>query len=98
MPEILSEGVGHLWGKGGLKKLRGWRSKSNGGSCLKNDKRRIPVLKNWRDEKKAELAKVKIALRLRKETTMTWEWTRQQLAMGVGGSAADAVRAAGSRK
>jgi putative transposase len=47
-------------------------------------------LEQW---KKADLLKVKIALRLRQETTMTWDWIAQHLAMGTGGSAANAVRA-----
>jgi len=41
---------------------------------------------------------VKIALRLRQETTMTWAWITDQLLMGTGGSAANAVRAATAKK
>lgn len=48
--------------------------------------------------KKADPLKVKMALRLRQETTMTWDWIAQHLAMGAGGSAANAVRLAGNRK
>jgi hypothetical protein len=37
--------------------------------------------------------KREIALRLRRETTMTWEWIAQRLAMGAAGYAANCVRA-----
>jgi hypothetical protein len=37
---------------------------------------------------------VKIALHLRTETTMTWDWIAQRLAMGEGAYAANSVRAA----
>jgi putative transposase len=43
--------------------------------------------------RKADRRKLKIALRLRQETTMTWKWIANQLSMGTGGSAANAVRA-----
>jgi hypothetical protein len=37
--------------------------------------------------------KIKIARRLRQETTMTWAWIAEHLAMGAGGHAANRVRA-----
>jgi hypothetical protein len=43
--------------------------------------------------KRADPVKVKIALRLRQETTMTWDWIAQRLAMGAGAYAANSVRA-----
>jgi len=41
---------------------------------------------------------VKIALRLRQETTMTWGWIADQLLMGTGGSSANGVRVATAKK
>jgi REP element-mobilizing transposase RayT len=52
---------------------------------------RTPDLERAR---KGDRRKLKIALRLRRETTMTWDWIAGQLAMGTGGSAANAARAA----
>jgi hypothetical protein len=43
--------------------------------------------------RKADPLKVKIALRLRQETTMTWDWIAQRLAMGASAYAANSVRA-----
>jgi hypothetical protein len=48
--------------------------------------------------RKPDKRKVKMALRLRRETTMTWDWIANQLAMGAGGSTANAVRAATEKK
>jgi hypothetical protein len=42
--------------------------------------------------KKGDPLKVKMAFRLRQETTMTWDWIAQQLAMGADGCADSAVR------
>src|SRR3982074_921393 len=43
--------------------------------------------------RKGDKHKRKIALRLRRETTMTWEWIAQRLEMGAAGYAANCVRA-----
>jgi putative transposase len=42
---------------------------------------------------KGDGEKIKIARRLRQETTMTWAWIAERLAMGAGGHAANRVRA-----
>lgn len=47
------------------------------------------------ERKKGDKQKVKIALRLRKETTMSWQWIAQRLVMGSGAYAANSVRAMG---
>jgi hypothetical protein len=39
-----------------------------------------------------------MALRLRRETTMTWDWIADELAMGTSGSVANAVRATSEKK
>jgi hypothetical protein len=41
---------------------------------------------------KGDPAKVKIARRLRQETTMTWDWIAQRLNMGAAGYAAQFLR------
>jgi REP element-mobilizing transposase RayT len=56
---------------------------------------RAPDLERAR---KGDRRKLKIALRLRQETTMSWDWIAGQLAMGTGGSAANAARAATEKK
>jgi REP element-mobilizing transposase RayT len=43
--------------------------------------------------RKADPEKLKVALRLRQETTMTWDWIANRLAMGAGAYAANSVRA-----
>ena len=43
--------------------------------------------------KKGDRQKVKIALHLRQQTTMTWAWIAQRLEMGVGAYAANCARA-----
>jgi hypothetical protein len=42
--------------------------------------------------RKGDAEKVKIAKRLRAETTMTWGWIARQLQMGVAGSVANRLR------
>jgi len=42
--------------------------------------------------RKADPGKVQVARRLRKETTMNWQWIAASLAMGVAGYAAACVR------
>jgi putative transposase len=49
--------------------------------CLELERRR-----------KADPQKLKVASRLRQETTMTWDWIAQRLAMGSGAYAANSVR------
>ena len=54
--------------------------------------------RGWKAEdlarrRKGDKQKRKIALRLRRETTMTWEWIAQRLKMGAAGYAANCVRA-----
>jgi hypothetical protein len=44
--------------------------------------------------RKGDGQKVKLALRLRQETTMTLRWTAQRLNMGVAGSLANLLRRA----
>jgi hypothetical protein len=55
--------------------------------------------RNWGDEdlarrRKGDRQKAKIALRLRQETTMTWDWIAEKLAMGAGAYAANCARVA----
>jgi hypothetical protein len=55
--------------------------------------------RNWGAEdlarrRKGDRQKAKIALRLRQETTMTWDWIAEKLAMGAGAYAANCVRVA----
>ena len=47
---------------------------------------------------KGDGKKAKMAARLRTETTMTWQWIAEQLAMGHWRTAANAVRAAGANR
>ena len=42
---------------------------------------------------KGDEAKVKVAAQLRSQTTMSWAWIAQELAMGSGGYVANCVRA-----
>ena len=42
--------------------------------------------------RKADAEKIKIARRLRAETTMTWAWIAERLAMGTSGYTADCLR------
>jgi hypothetical protein len=42
--------------------------------------------------RKADVEKIEIAQRLRAETTMTWGWTAERLAMGTSGYTADCRR------
>jgi len=44
---------------------------------------------------KGDPQKIRIASRLRKETTMTWDWIAQSLAMGASAYAANCVRLQG---
>ena len=44
-------------------------------------------------QKKGDRRKVRIAARLRRETTMSWNWIATRLAMGTSGYAANCVRA-----
>jgi REP element-mobilizing transposase RayT len=55
--------------------------------------RRKIALEELEQLKKANPLKLKIALRLRQETTMTWDWIAHHLFMGVGAYAANSVRA-----
>jgi putative transposase len=48
--------------------------------------------------RKGDPQKAKLALRLRQQTTMTWGWIAEKLAMGVAGYAANSVRALSARK
>ena len=64
--------------------------------------RREPIFQDDKDREwsnedlerlpKGDSQKVKIASRLRKETTMTWDWIAQNLAMGASAYAANCVR------
>jgi hypothetical protein len=45
-------------------------------------------------QKKGAGQKIEIAARLRAQTTMTWDWIAQRLAMGTAAHAANRVRAA----
>lgn len=51
-----------------------------------------------KDRKKSDQQKVRIAMRLRQETTMPWHWIAQRLAMGSAGYAANSVRASKKTK
>jgi hypothetical protein len=42
--------------------------------------------------RKGDRQKLELALRLRRETTMTWAWLAQQLALGTAGHAANGIR------
>jgi hypothetical protein len=42
--------------------------------------------------RKGDAQKLQMARRLRKETTMTWNWIADQLHMGVGASVANRLR------
>jgi hypothetical protein len=44
--------------------------------------------------RKADAGKIKIARRLRAETTMTWGWIAERLAMGTAGYTAECLRKA----
>ena len=44
------------------------------------------------DRRKGDDEKIKIARRLRSETTMTWDWIAEQLVMGTAGHAANRLR------
>ena len=57
-------------------------------------KRRKWSRKDLAQRRKGDKEKVKIAGRLRGETTMTLNWIAERLAMGVGGYAAQCLRAA----
>jgi hypothetical protein len=48
-----------------------------------------------KERPKGDRQKARIALRLREETTMTWDWIAEKLAMGVGAHAAHCVRVSG---
>jgi hypothetical protein len=48
--------------------------------------------KELKCRRKGDPAKVQVARRLRKETTMNWHWMAASLAMGAAGYAADRVR------
>jgi len=60
---------------------------------LEELERRKVGAEEFEKRKKADPVKLKIALRLRRETTMTWDWIAQRLAMGAGAAAANSVRA-----
>jgi hypothetical protein len=51
--------------------------------------------KLWADlfRRKGDRQKARIATRLRQETTMTWDWIAEKLAMGAGAYAANCARA-----
>jgi hypothetical protein len=42
--------------------------------------------------RKGDKQKIKIAMRLRRETTMSWQWIADRLSMGTAGYAANCVR------
>ena len=59
--------------------------------------------RDWNREELGRLPKghrdkIRIARRLRQETTMTWDWIAQKLAMGTSGYAANCVRNNGAQK
>ena len=53
---------------------------------------------DWAGHPKGDRQKARIALRLRAETTMTWDWIAEELAMGVDAHAAHGVRVLKARK
>ena len=55
-------------------------------------RRRKVRLEDLAERPKEDRQKARIALRLREETTMTWDWIAEKLAMGVGPYAAHCVR------
>ena len=56
-------------------------------------KRRGWKVQELKTRPKGDREKARIALRLRAETTMTWEWIAERVAMGARGYAANRVRA-----
>ena len=53
---------------------------------------------DWAGRPKGDRPKTRIALRLRAETPITWDWIAEKLAMGVGAPAAHGVRVLKARK
>jgi putative transposase len=77
---------------GGPERKESMEAKAN--SLLEAElKRHRLTAKELRARKKGDKQKVKIALRLRTETTMSWQWIAERLVMGSGPYAANCVRA-----
>jgi len=62
------------------------------GCSPKNLRGEVGVKKYLERLRKGDSRKIKIATRLRQETTMTWEWIAENLRMGAAGDAAKRVR------
>ena len=94
--------LGNLWKSldAGLQAVL--KSKWCGGSeraetTVARAQRIVAARRGWRApelerRRKADTEKITIARRLRTETTMTWGWIAQRLAMGTLGYAADCLR------
>ena len=68
-------------------------AEENAEKILKEELKRLGWdRKELKSRRKGDPAKVQVARRLRKETTMNWQWIAASLAMGAAGYAAECVR------